>query len=277
MMNEGEIIEGVAAPVKGAVALAPARRAPARRAATDEAAQIMNTIVAAVERGAEVAVMERLYEMQRQIVADRRKAAYAADLVELMPALPKVSKRGVITIENKERTKVIQSTPYALWEDIHAAITPILHAHGFSLSFRISYPEGRVGVTAVLLHKDGHQEETTVVLQYDSTGSKNNVQSGGSSISYGKRYSGCAILNINLGGEDDDAKTAVGGPETEDPYITSEQHDELTRLVSQSKADLNRFLDYVRAPSLSDVLKADYQRGRTMLLQKIERNKGGQS
>jgi hypothetical protein len=273
----GEVIEGVSGPSPSRN-LAPQtqRRAPARRAPADDAAQIMAAIVAAVERGVDVGVMERLYQMQREIVADKRKAAYAADLVEMMPAMPTVSKRGKITIKEKNSEKVIQSTPYALWEDIHTAITPILHAHGFSLTFRTSYPDNKVAVTAILLHREGHQEETTVILQHDSSGSKNNVQGVGSSTSYGKRYSGCALLNINVGGEDDDGK-AAGQTESagaDDPYITEEQHEDLRKLILDSKADLNRFLDYVQAPSLSDVLKTHYPKGRAMLLQKIERNKG---
>lgn len=273
--QQGEIIEGITGPAPSrAVATQPQRRAPARRAPADEGAALLAMIErAATDPAVNIDKMERLFAMHERAVADRRKAAFALAFSELQPDLPTVAKNGRIEIKNKEGTKVIQSTPFALWEDIHKAITPTLGACGFTLSFRINHPEGKVAVTAVLLHREGHQEETTIVLQQDGSGSKNNVQGVGSSVSYGKRYSATALLNINVGGEDDDGAAAGAG--ADDPYITEEQHEELRKLILDSKANLSLFLDYVQAPSLSDVLKTHYTKGRQMLLQKIERNKKG--
>jgi hypothetical protein len=62
--------------------------------------------------------------------------------------------------QGKDRRQIIQSTPYALWEDIDAAITPILNEHGFALTFRCGStgsPEHRVTVTGVLSHEHGPQ------------------------------------------------------------------------------------------------------------------------
>src|SRR6185503_15653016 len=98
--------------------------------------------------------------------------------------------------------------------------------HGFALSFRTgSAPDGKLTVTGILSHRAGHQEETTLALMHDSTGSKNSVQAVGSSISYGKRYTAGALLNITSRGEDDDGKLA-GAPE----YITETQVSELQHL-----------------------------------------------
>ena len=63
-------------------------------------------------------------------------------------------------------------------------------------------------ITAILSHREGHSEETTLTLDADKSGSKNAVQAVGSSISYGQRYAAVALLNITTRGMDDDGENA---------------------------------------------------------------------
>ena len=60
-----------------------------------------------------------------------------------------------------------------------------------------------------LLHKEGHKEKTTLLVPFDYSGSKkhNPAQAMGSSVSYGKRYTLCALLNIATR-DDNDASAA---------------------------------------------------------------------
>jgi hypothetical protein len=102
-----------------------------------------------------------------------------------------IDERGGI----KNTAGTVQST-YAKWEDINDAIRPVLHEHGFALSFRVKRVENAISVTGILSHEDGHSEETTLELPSDTSGSKNAVQAVGSSLSYGKRYTAMALLNI---------------------------------------------------------------------------------
>ena len=130
-----------------------------------------------------------------------------------------------------------------MWEDIDAAITPILADHGFVLTFRCGTtgtPEHRVTVTGVLSHELGHSEETTMTLPLDTSGSKNNVQAVGSSTSYGKRYTASLLLNLRTKGEDDDGK-AGGDPGT----ITEEQAERLLEVLAKDKADVPGFCNYM--------------------------------
>lgn len=180
-------------------------------------------LIAMIERVAlnpaiDIDKMERLLEMQERILARNAKTAYAAAFAEMQGELPTIEERGHIVVREKAKDgsrtgDVIQDTPYALWEDINDGIKPVLARHGFALSFRPGVaPDGRVSVTAILMHRDGHQEEATMILQHDSSGSKNAVQAIGSSTSYGKRYAAGALLNLTSrdGAErDDDGKGAV--------------------------------------------------------------------
>lgn len=173
-----------------------------------DAASLMEVISrAASDPNTDVDKLERLMSMYERITDRQAKSAFSAALAEMQPKLPVITEKGRIIIKEKGTDKVIQSTGYALWEDINEAIRPPLQEHGFALSFRIGKDADRVVVTGVLSHREGHSEETTLSLPLDTTGSKNNVQSIGSSVSYGKRYTASALLNITSRGEDDDAQS----------------------------------------------------------------------
>lgn len=199
--------------------------------------------------------MAQLLELSRQIRADDAKAAYISALVRMKPLLPVITKNGRILIHEKNKEKIdanlIQSTAFALWEDIDAAITPILSDHGFVLTFRCGStggPEYRVTVTGVLSHEQGHSDETTITLPLDTSGSKNNVQAVGSSTSYGKRYTAGLLLNLRTKGEDDDGK-AGGDPKV----ITDEQAETVLNLLTRDGADVTKFCTTMKVPSIIEI------------------------
>lgn len=217
--------------------------APPAPAPTGETAALVQMIErAAANPAVDVDKMMKLLEMKERVEAMQSRKAYASALAEMQPSLPIIAERGGITNKANE----IQST-YAKWEDVNEAIRPILSSHGFALSFRISHPEGKIAVTGVLSHREGHSEETTIALPHDSSGSKNAVQAVGSSVSYGKRYTAFALLNITTRGEDDDARKAPGGT------LSADQVETLQAEIVHAGADLARFLRFFRIERLDDL------------------------
>ena len=156
---------------------------------------------------ADVAKLEKMLDMQERVLTRNAMVSFNAAMAKMQADIPAISKDGVISVNGTERSR------YAKFEDIMAVVRPILNAHGFAISFRTDSSESQMRVTGILMHRDGHREETTLALPFDSSGSKNSVQSIGSSTSYGKRYVLCALLNIATGGEDDDGKAATIGAE----------------------------------------------------------------
>ena len=235
-----------------AIAIRQEHAAPA----TTETTAIISMIErAARDPSVDIDKMERLMLMQERAFDRRAKAAYSSALAIMQPELPSIKERGGI----KDRAGKVQST-YALWEDINDAIKPVLAKHGFAISFRVSHPEHCIAVTGVLSHEEGHSEETTIHLPHDGSGSKNAVQAVGSSVSYGKRYTAAALLNLTSHGEDDDGKRGGGG-ET----ITDAQADEIRDLAAEVKADINKFLNFFRAESIPDLAAKDFDRAIGML------------
>lgn len=225
-------------------------------APVSESAAIFQVIErAATNPNVDIDKMERLIQMQERIMDRNAKSAYAAALAEMQPELPVVIERGAIDMGNNRPKQ-----RYALWEDINDAIKPVLARHGFGLSFRTGQQDGKIIVTGILSHREGHSEETTMHLPVDTSGSKNAVQAVGSSTSYGKRYTASALLNLTSRGEDDDGRAAGAGQ-----LVSAEQAAQIEALIVEVQADKAKFLTYFKVPSITDIPLAQFNRAVQLL------------
>lgn len=209
----------------------------------------------------DVSKMERLMQMAREMRQEDAKTAYIKALVKMKPKLPVIDRRGRIEVRAKSATghrdgEITQNTPYALWEDIDEAITPILEEHGFVLTHRCgTAADGKILITGVLSHEAGHSEETTMALPHDSSGSKNAVQAVGSSTQYGKRYTAGLLLNIRTRGQDDDGIQG-GTPGT----LNEDQIEKVFTLIQRVNADKEKFCEFMGAKSVPDILSKDFEK-----------------
>jgi hypothetical protein len=248
-------------------ALAPTAGAGQAVAAPAAEGSMMNFIAAAVnDPRIDVAKLDALLRMQREIKADDAKAQFNRDFIALALELPRITKDGdleyPIDKRNPEGPKRKIST-YAKWERIDAEIRPILHSHGFALGFTTEKREGGgLVVIAILRHRDGHQTETPFPVPLDTSGGKNDLQGYGSSLSYGKRYAATAALNIITVGEDDDG--VRGGTR----YLTTGQAAEIKKLLQETNSDVARFLQHYGVPDVESFEERDFVRVKNALLQK---------
>lgn len=221
---------------------AVAKTEPAREVVEFSGSLLEVITRAASDPNVDIDKMERLIAMQERIQERQAKVAFTEAKIAMRPHLPAIDMRGKITIRDKnDANKIIQETPFARFEDIHEAVMPVLTEFGFDLAFRNGLSsEGKVRVTTILSHKDGHSEETYFDLPHDSSGSKNAVQAVGSSTSYAKRYGVLSILNIRVSGEDDDAATAI--PEH---VISVKEYDQLKKLIVSTQSDEAKFLKFL--------------------------------
>ena len=137
---------------------------------------------------------------------DRAMAAeFNRDLNAAMMEMPTITKAGIITINDKEGNFVRNQGRFARYEDIDRVVRPILQRHNLAIRFDVGEREQQITVQPILSHANGHTERGGAMrLPLETSGSKNNVQGAGSTVSYGKRYTMCALLNIITEGTDDD-------------------------------------------------------------------------
>lgn len=166
----------------------------------------------AMSPDADIAKLEKMLDMQERVLDRNARQEFAAAMAALQADLPEVDKlaKG-------------HNTMYAKFEHILAAIKPHLKTHGFAITHRASTEGGAVTVTAVLSHRSGHSEETSIVLPADNSGNKNNVQAIGSSMEYGRRYTMNALLGIATKDADNDGGTPRQPQKPQKQPITDER------------------------------------------------------
>ncbi len=182
-------------------------------------AEILSVIMkVAADPQCDMEKMERLLQMHERMQAHQAQVQFSADLAAMQCDIPSIAERG----------KGHGSIRYATLEDINDVVKPIMQRFGFAMSFKVEHHQGGINVTGILMHKAGHREETTILLPSDTSGSKNAVQAVASSVSYGKRYVMCAMLNITTRGEDDDGNAAAPVK-----TVTAAQASQLSRVLAK--------------------------------------------
>ncbi len=179
--------------------------------APDDSATALMIERLASDPNVDVTKLEKIIGLHERVLARRAKVAFAAAFVELQLAIPEMPEHGVIT--NRDGRP---QSRYAKNEDIQAILKPILHAHGFELSFRTEWLDhATVKVIGILTHRDGHERTSEFVSAPDTSGNKSAIQALGSAVSYGHRYTAKDLLNLTSRGEDDGGQAA--GPRRPSP------------------------------------------------------------
>ena len=182
----------------------------------------------------DVAKLEKLMELQERVANQQSIIAFNQDFAFMQSELPSVA-----------RNKKGQSNKYATLEDIITQTRPVLQKYGFATSFETDTQIGAnkqdsfVKVTAVLVHRLGHNTTTSLLVPFDFSGNKgsNYAQAMGSAVSYGKRYALCALLNIATHDDDDGMATS------QNDKITTAQRQHLQNLYDRLSDDSKLYID----------------------------------
>lgn len=138
--------------------------------------------------------LERLMALQERMEAKSALESFNASFAQMQCEMPSVDKRTENTHTKKK---------YADLDDINDKVRPVMAKYGFGVSFKIFTHEKTVTITGILMHKNGHREETSMDLPRDDGAGRSTVQAVGSTTTYGKRYVMCALLNITSGDDND--------------------------------------------------------------------------
>jgi hypothetical protein len=149
----------------------------------------------ATNKDVDVAKLERLIAMQKDILAHEARAAFNRAFASMQSEIPSIVERS-----QGDGGK----WSYAPLEDIQTIVRPILERHGFGLSFRTEWPDRQIKVIGILTHRDGHERTSEFLAEADTSGSKNAIQARGSAVAYGRRYTTKDLLNITTRGADTD-------------------------------------------------------------------------
>ena len=199
--------------------------------------------------------LQIMLQMQREILADRRREAFETAFVAMHAKMPRVNKHGLVELIAKDGRK-LGSYKFAKWEDMDEVLRPHLEKFGFALRFtQINGETGLVTVRGELVHIDGHSVSSERAVPPDRGPGRNDLQAIGSSISYAKRYLAEGLCNIVRQGEDNDGQ-AIPKP------ISAAQVKELEGLLKSIKTSPQTFLRFfvTGADALDEIQERDFPR-----------------
>lgn len=217
----------------------------------------MELLGRALERGADIGVLEKLMDLQERHERNVSRKAFDAAVAEAKAEIKPIRKNR--TGHNDKK--------YADLGAYASGIDAILASHGLSYRYR-SRQETGIHVTCVLSHRDGYNEETTLSGPADTSGNKNSIQAIGSTITYLQRYTLTLALGLSVT-EDDDGHAASG--KEEDAPITEEQIVELTKLAATVGANLEKFCVYAKIGGLEEIRQSEFEAAKTALKVKAKK------
>lgn len=163
--------------------------------------------------------LSKLMDMRERQMDREAKQVFNRDFAAAMAEMPDVPKSGKNTHSGQR---------YSTLDDLIRTTRPVLTRHGLSMNWTTVSEGNEYKVTAVVRHAMGHSIQTTLNGQRDSGKQMNQLQGGGSTETYLKRYTGFSILGLSSGDEvEDDGRGSVQAPAT----ITAEQFQELRGLI----------------------------------------------
>ncbi len=206
----------------------------------------MEMLSRAVERGADVAMIEKLMDLQDRWEKSQARKAFDQAMAAAKADMPIIGKNREVDFTSAKGRTHYRHEDLA---GIARAVDPVLAKHGLSYRYRTQQDGGSVCVTCVVSHRDGHFEENSLTAGRDESGNKNNIQAVGSTITYLQRYTLKAALGL-AASQDDDGR---GASAAADEPITEGQLATLTKALTDAEADQAKFCEYLRVPNLAEL------------------------
>lgn len=182
------------------IQVAPTAQVQAAQVPATQQNGFLSLIDKAITNGADIQVLDKMLDMQDRMMAKEAELKFNSAFSVMVNEIPIVAKTSEANIQTKNGSSY--KIKYASLDEIVEVVRPILSAHGFSVNFKHDQENAaNIRIVCVLRHRDGHSIENSMVIPV--AGGNNQAQAIGSTITYGKRYTLCSMLNIATGDDRD--------------------------------------------------------------------------
>jgi len=208
----------------------------------------------AVSNNADLDKLEKLMDLQSKWEEREAKKKYVKAMTLFKSQAPQILKDKEADFPSKKGGRVKYS--YAPLGSIARVIAASLAQFGLSHSWT-TQQNGDVIVTCTITHEDGYSESTSLSAPADTSGTKNAIQSIGSTMTYLQKYTLMAITGLAASSDQDDDGNSAGEPPAP---LSSEQIKAIAKIISDKEIDTNKFLDYMKYDSVDEILASDYKK-----------------
>ncbi|WP_375685712.1 ERF family protein [Bartonella sp. TT110JLCBS] len=189
--------------------------------------------------------LERLLDLREQEIKRQERQNFVRDLSAVQMAYKNIEQNA---INNHTNSK------YATLDQYIDAVKDGLATYKFALFYRIkNQTEKNVTIEITLSHPSGNEISTEGTFPIDSTGSKNSIQSLGSTLTYARRYLLGMLLNLASKEDDTDGQMQAKEDDTNNQKVSSKQIKQIEELIEQTESDKNKLLSYAKVEKLTDM------------------------
>lgn len=222
----------------------------------------MAMIDKALSSGATPETLEKLMDLQERWEANRARKAFIAAM-----ALARAKFAPIL----KKNDGYASRYKYETLTDVMDAVDGPLGEHGFAYDWITEdLPEGKIRVTCVLTHDEGHSRRNSLSGDpkdtADAKANMNGLQRMGGAVTYLQRYTLKAALGIAASKDDDGS-----GASSQDlaQTVTSDQFIELQDLLEKSGSKEADMLAFVKAATMEEMTIAQYAKAKAIMSHKI--------
>lgn len=160
----------------------------------------------AIDKGADVAVIERLMVVRDKLKAESAQAQFDIAMEAFQSECPVIIKNVGVKDNAGKR-----AYSYAPIEDVEVQIRPVCHKHGFTHKFpKMILGDGTVTAFCQVKHKAGHSELTEVTYRVAAgTRMMSTTQVDAATETFCKRRALCNAYGLVLAGEDLDGRSRL--------------------------------------------------------------------
>lgn len=165
-------------------------------------------IAMAIEKGMDLAQLEKLMDLQERWLARIAHEQYRQAMAKFQEEVGEVKKTKNVNYTN--RSNQVVNYWYAPLSEIEKTVKPAMAKYGLTRDFKFhnfkdADGKDKIRVECFITHVAGHKEMNEMEAYLDESGSKNLIQAGGSTIEYLKRYTLSGALGISTADDDDGA------------------------------------------------------------------------
>lgn len=248
-------------PTGGSSAIAPRPEVLPSPRATSMAPT--DLIMAAIQKGATPEALTQIKDLVLELQRWEARKAFDQAMADAKAEFTTIIKNRTVSYASEKSPTGKVEYQHEDLAQIAEQIGPILGKHGLNYRYRsTSNPNEPVSVTCIIAHRDGHREETTLSAGRDEGAGKNSIQAVGSTTTYLQRYTLKLALGLAAAVDDDGVAAGIG------EFISETQLSELNTLAIDSGADIRKFCEVMKVPSLAEIPRRRFEEAAGKLVNK---------
>jgi hypothetical protein len=209
----------------------------------------MEMLSRALMSGAAPETLEKMLALQERWEKNEARKAFDKAIAQAKAEMPVIRK-------NREVSFGAGRTSYKHEDlaEIANTVTPVLSKYGLSYRWKTTVTDKLIVVTCILSHEGGHSEENSLPGPADTSGSKNAIQSIGSTVTYLQRYTLKSALGLAASHDDDGVAAGNGnGPKPAEKKLSEDACSELHEALYAGGRTEDWFCNFAHIAELEDL------------------------